>query len=195
MGGIGSGRHYRFKNVLTTDEARRIDIRFLKKDGSLRPGSGGVIRWFLNGEETNSVSYSVESDCLRLRFMCRQAGGDWIPHVETIHFDYTSCNYGGTRSWFRCPACNRRIAVLYGVGRRYLCRHRHRLPYTSQHESDADRMLRRAWAIRECLGASRNLMEPIFDKPKGMHWRTFNRLVKKERELARNCVRRILGSY
>jgi hypothetical protein len=36
--------------------------------------------------------------------------------------------------------------------------------------------MRKARKIRQKLGASMNLLEPIWQKPKGMHWRTFERL-------------------
>ena len=36
--------------------------------------------------------------------------------------------------------------------------------------------MRKSRKIRQELGASMNLLEPIWQKPKGMHWRTFERL-------------------
>jgi hypothetical protein len=39
--------------------------------------------------------------------------------------------------------------------------------------------MRKARKIRQGLGASMNLLEPIWQKPKGMHWRTFERLRQK----------------
>ena len=45
-------------------------------------------------------------------------------------------------------------------------------------------MVRKARKVRQCLGASHNLMEPVWEKPKGMHWNTLERLVKEERGAA-----------
>ena len=39
--------------------------------------------------------------------------------------------------------------------------------------------MRKARKIRQELGASMNLLESIWKKPKGMHWRTFDRLHQK----------------
>jgi hypothetical protein len=41
--------------------------------------------------------------------------------------------------------------------------------------------MRKARKIRERLGASNDLMEPILFKPKNMHQKTFDRLRKEEK--------------
>jgi len=72
------------------------------------------------------------------------------------------------------------VAVLYGLGPRFLCRHCYRLPYGSQNETFIDRMMRKARRIRQRLQASTDLTEPVWRKPKGMHRKTFDRLVREE---------------
>ena len=111
-----------------------------------------------------------------LSYRFRYKDGPWESVEQDISFDWTDCNYGGNRRWFLCPQCNRRVALLYGAWKYFLCRHCYGLTYSSQQESKPDRLMRKARKIRERLGASEDLFEPIFFKPKGMHKKTFDRL-------------------
>jgi hypothetical protein len=95
-----------------------------------------------------------------------------------VPLQWTPCNFGGERSWFICPGagCGRRVAVLYGPNRYFLCRHCYDLAYQSQRDNKMYRALHRAQDIRRRLGGSANMMEPFPEKPKGMHWSTYDRL-------------------
>ena len=183
MGGMGSGSWFRWGKKTTTEEVHRVDIRYLHKQGLLRcPGSTGSLSWSRGGEQTGSVRYRIEQDRLVLMYRYRLHGEDWRDVEEQVWFDRTPCNYGGERLWFLCPHCGKRVEVLYGAGARFLCRHCYTLPYGSQNETYMDRMMRKARKIRTRLGASESLMEPIREKPRGMHWKTFERLVRAEDE-------------
>ena len=67
----------------------------------------------------------------------------------------------------------------------FACRHRYQLVYDSQREAAYSRALSRAQAIRMKLGGSPNMAEDFPDKPKGMHWRTYD-LLCREAEDAQN---------
>jgi hypothetical protein len=105
-------------------------------------------------------------------------GGEWEEIQEPVPLSWTACNFGGERPWFICPGagCGRRVAVLYGPGRYFLCRHCYDLVYESQQEDGMNRALRRAQAIRERLGGSTTMMESFPEKPRGMHQGTYMRL-------------------
>jgi len=89
--------------------------------------------------------------------------------------------FGGERPWFVCSVasngvyCGRRVTKLYGAGRLFACRHCYRLAYASQQESAHQRGLGKSQKIRMQLGGSPNMLEEFPEKPKGMHWRTYER--------------------
>jgi hypothetical protein len=175
MGGYGSGRWYSWGGKTTTESQHRIDIRWLKKQGYVRPGNIGSLSWSRGQERTGSIGYRMEAHRMILNYRHRPHGGEWEEVEEVVNFDRTPCNYGGHRTWFLCPRCRRRVIVLYGAGKYFLCRHCHGLAYASQQESVTDRSARKERKIRERLGGS-NLFEPFPEKPKGMHWKTYQRL-------------------
>jgi hypothetical protein len=181
MGGPGSGTWYRWDKKTTTEEIHSVDIRYMRRRGLLKSSHFGTLSWSRpNGERTGWIRYQALDDRLVLMYRYRKSGDEWQGVEESISFDWTPCNYGGNRCWFLCPRCSRRVAVLYGLGPRFLCRHCYRLPYASQQENSIDRLKRKARKIRESLGASNNLGDPVWEKPKGMHWRMFERLLQEE---------------
>ena len=176
MGGIGSGRRNQSGNC-TTDEYRRLDVRRWQRDGFLAPGRTFGWEWTRNGETTASIQVRIDQGQAILSYRRRSSGGDWRHENYPVQLDWTPCTYGGQRAWFLCPAngCGKRVAVLYGGGI-FACRRCHRLAYPSQRETADDRAARRANTIRRRLGWPVGILNPRGGKPKGMRWRTFERL-------------------
>ena len=58
----------------------------------------------------------------------------------------------------------------------YACRRCHRLAYKCQRETPDDRASRQADKLRDRLGWEAGIHNGNGYKPKGMHWRTFERL-------------------
>jgi len=96
---------------------------------------------------------------------------------------WTPCRYGGMRCWFRCPACDRRCTRLFLplFLTRYACRQCHNLRYRSQRLSMPARWDHRADKIVATLGGEAD--DGLVYKPRGMHWRTFHRLMDRVQEL------------
>jgi hypothetical protein len=124
----------------------------------------------------------------------RRRGEPWEEIKQTIWLTWTSCHYGGQRPWWRCPGCDRRVAVLYGAGERFLCRRCYDLVYPSQRESLADRAMRRGQKVLERLGWHGSLLAFDPEKPKGMHWKTY-RLYEKAQDLKLKGLRALVERF
>ena len=192
MGGIGSGQGFRWSSKATTESQHRIDIRWLKRRGYLRAGSTGSMSWSRGGEPTGSIGFRMKPNQIILSYRRKSDGDEWEEVEQTIWFDHTPCNFGGHRTWFRCPHCRRRVALLYGVSKFFLCRHCYGLTYTTQQLSSGDRLMEKARKIRQRMGGSDDLSEPFPGKPKGMHWRTYWRLCE-EAEQAEEIAWMLIG--
>src|SRR5215210_975174 len=185
LGGVGSGNWYRFDKKSTTGECHSVDVRYLHREGLLEPRHRFSLRWSRADTETGSIGGMVSSggdgrpERVLLLYRHRSGlGQEWADVQEPVSLEWTACNFGGRRPWFICPGagCGRRVAILYGLGRYFLCRYCYDLVYESQRENAMTRALRRAQAVRERLGGSANMTKPFPEKPKGMHWATYERL-------------------
>jgi hypothetical protein len=176
MGGIGSGRRNQ-SGKATTSDRRPLDIRRLQRDGLLTPGRSCSWQWRCYGQEVASIQIRAEAGQVILNYQNRSNGGDWQPKEYPICVEWTDCNLGGQRAWFRCPAmgCGKRVAILY-AGAIFTCRHCQKLAYACQRETLDDRSARRADTLRRRLQWPAGILNGTGGKPKGMHWRTFERL-------------------
>lgn len=181
MGGIGSGRQSQGNGRSTVESCKAIDVRWMRRAGYLEPGMRGQLFWKRNGKPSGDICWRAEPGRLVLSFRHRSPGKDWQAVEQSLPIVWTPCRFGGERPWFQCPGvvnghhCGRRVAKVYADGPYFLCRHCYGLAYACQTEGPLDRLARRADKLRESLGG-----EPGFDalpppKPKGMHWRNYQR--------------------
>jgi hypothetical protein len=175
MGGFGSGRRPRPGARRPVEDFNPIDIRRLHRDGFLKPGRFLTLSWSCGGEPAGMADIQVETGGIRLIYRVQTGDGD--PGVnQPVDIIHTPCHYGGSRPWFRCPDCARRVAVLYGAGKYFLCRHCHNLAYRSQSLNKSGRLLEKALKIKRRLGVNGGIREPALFRPKGMRQKTFDRL-------------------
>jgi hypothetical protein len=135
-------------------------------------------------------SINVEAEChfVTIKYRSRSYGEDWSDVEQRVGVVWTPCRFGGERPWLVCSVasngvyCGRRVIKLYSAGRLFACRHCYRLAYTSQQESAHQRGLSKSQKIRMRLGGSASMLDEFPEKPKGMHWRTFDRLCRKHDE-------------
>ena len=112
-------------------------------------------------------------------------------HAKAIRLDYSfkgksygydvgittsSCHYGNYRYWFNCPNCNKRVGVLYCAGV-YVCRHCIGANYATQLMQPIDKLFRKVAKIRHRLGWPQGIAHGHGNRPKGMHRKTYDRLV------------------
>lgn len=180
------GRHS-YSGRSTVSDLRSIDVRRWNRDGLLHPHRAFAWQWSLDGRVVASISVLTETGRVTLSYNHRREGSDWQAAQYPLHLEWTPCNFGGKRPWFLCPNCGRRVAILYG-GERFACRRCHNLAYPSQREKDYDRAGRRADRIRKKLDWEPGALNGRGWKPKGMHWRTFERLVAEHDAFVRSML-------
>lgn len=181
MGGFGSGRRAE-KYLQTTDDLRALDVRWLQRNGFLKSPGKKTVGWYVNGRQEGRVGLVVSTRHVRLSYRYCRSGEAWRSVEYPVALEWLPCHYGGSRAWFRCPACNRRVALLY-VAELFACRHCHKLAYTSQRECSEDRRIRQMEKYRERLGWEPGFLNGRGIKPPRMHWRTFNWLRTKHDRL------------
>ncbi len=176
MGGYGSGRRWGSARG-QVEACRSLDVRWLQREGSLRPGLTLSLSWSdrETGRKTASIGVRTYDNLVVLSYRYRRDGEEWQDVEEPVEITRTRCAFGGQRPWFVCP-CGRRVAILYSAGVHYLCRSCYRLAYACQSEGPADRAMTRARNIRLRLGGSPSLLDPFPLKPKHMRWSTYGRL-------------------
>jgi hypothetical protein len=176
------------------EDCRSIDLAWLRREGCLTPGYLERITWSRGGNKTASVNYRIEPTGLRLIYRTCRNGEEWRDIDEVFPFVYTATNFAGRRRWLQCLSCGRRCRVLYG-GAYFRCRRCHGLKYESQYEPAWLRDTICAQKIRERHGGSGSLDEPFPDKPKGMHWRTYEFLVAEDERLTAIWVHAMSANF
>lgn len=120
-------------------------------------------------------------------------GGESRDVSYLVRLEYTDCNFGGSRPWFRCPTnaggCDRRVGKLYlpiytDQGR-FLCRECYDLGYRSSRTSgddlkQAELRYRRAFAKADAENRRAHPNNAPYrpERPKGMHHDTFEDLLE-----------------
>lgn len=177
--------------------SRQLDVRQLVRTGRLLDGLDFGWSWSRNGTKLATIHLTVRPDQVLMHYSRRLQNGQWDNSVSDVRLERTPCHLGGERVWWLCPepSCSRRVAVLY-AGDRIACRHCHDLGYLCQGESAEGRAARQANKIRRKLGWPVGILNFPGGKPKGMHWKTFERMQaihERHSQTALACISESLG--
>ncbi|MDX8381901.1 MAG: hypothetical protein R8M14_07305 [Ghiorsea sp.] len=176
MGGYSSGRRGWRQKV---EAQHSVDIRWMKRKGWLKEGFTGTLTWTCSGEPSGNINFNIENGTLILSYNQRVNGGKWEAINAVIFLNETSCNYGGFRVWMVCPRCQCNCAKIYLIGQKPSCRKCNDLAYYSEAETQLDRTFRKARKVQGKLGYEGCCLDAFVSKPKGMHWKTYNRYCER----------------
>jgi|694.fasta_scaffold151398_3 hypothetical protein len=180
MGGYGSGQRY---GRPTADESRRIDIAWMIRKGLALPGAirGGTLSWSRGDQPSGRISYTADMfdpdhSRLVLQYTITERG-EVQEYTQRIALSYTVPPYGGKRWWMHCPVNGQRVGKLYMPpgANSFASRTALRLGYQSQRNAPRDAAFERLFRLQKKLGCPQGWEMPI-RRPKGMHWRTYQRL-------------------
>jgi hypothetical protein len=180
MGGFGSGYYGSNPGKMAVEQCKSIDIRRWQRD-ALLSGPSFVWSWLDDrGQTKASISVNPKDDFLILDYRANDE-----PIATKVLFSETVTGFG-TRKWFACPSCSGRCAVLYLKGKYFACRKCHNLNYrSSQLSGDSVYYHRQLEKLCKVLDAEYEpLTHCVPSKPKNMHWRTYQKHVKRYRYLA-----------
>jgi hypothetical protein len=198
MGGWGSGRRQDCVGSPrgTVDGYQAVDVNWLARHCYLRPGCSANLSWSRDGESLGSIRIEARgtdgrTELVVFHYRSQANSHQWEDVEQVTLLTWTPCHFGGSRPWFLCAGseCHRRVGKLYAAGKFFLCRRCYGLVYESQRANARHRALYRARKFRERLGGSANLTEPFPEKPKGLHWDTYERL----RDAALDAQQRFVG--
>ena len=174
MGGRGSGRQSSYSGKTETSDSMPLDIRKITRKGLLVQGNCFSWQWLVNDRKVAGISVRVGFDNGMVLSYRKKSTGEVVE--QQVQTQTSPCHLGGQRHWFTCPQCSKRVAVLYAPGRYFACRQCGGLGYATQKEGAGERASTKADKLRKRLGWQAGILNADGGKPKGMHWKTYQRL-------------------
>src|SRR5262245_2114491 len=186
MGGVGSGRWRAGETRLVLERADYLDVWQLAHQGVLQAGVQSVITWRAGQSSAVVITLTCtqREGVLTCTIQRRGAEGSLVSQAVVVAQQVGSF---GTRVFWQCSACGRRIVRLYdGPSGVFLCRHCLHLPYASQSEAESERLRRRLVRLRQRLGLVGGDVERSvwsYGRPWGMHQHVYERLGRQAEDV------------
>lgn len=167
----------------TFDAMLQVDVRRLARWAGKHPGWKGTLRWEPSGSEARYTLLRDFEHGVGLLTVSWATEGRRVVRAP-VHLVTTRPRYGGLRWWVLCPGCSRRCAVLaIAAGTHLACRVCLDLAYQSQRQKPHEREIERSKQLRRRHGGPASVLEPWFEKPPRMHWRTWENMCMEDRAL------------
>lgn len=172
----------RWRERVPLESGLKLDIDRLIRDDIMRPGEHSICR----------VTWRTGDGYIRdtARTVAEMRPGQYprlcIEHSDgkqDISLCFAYRHFGGRQWYFTCPKTHDRVRVLWKPpGSPYFASRQafgRQVAYGSQFETPRDRALTAARKIRRRLGGDHwtSILDGFPAKPKGMRWRTYNRLI------------------
>lgn len=185
----------------TADDALRLDVCRLIREGEIRPGARTLRRLEWRDGATGALlaSLCMEADLrtagaelVRLRFVA-----DGTARTQVVRLVTTRTSFGARRWWWCCPISRRRARILLLVpgGPAFASRTALGLTYRSQRLGPTDRVIARARLLRRSLGISDTdllVMPRTIRRPSGMRRAKYHAILA-EIEAATTAIRQHYG--
>ncbi len=181
MGGFGSGRYDQVRSTGSVEQATRIDLRAIRRGLAHKHAS----RLTLDSSERFELSANIIVGVLEIASL----EGSELHLIASLQIVEHSRHYGGYQSYLVCPECEMRYQTLYMNNEKEIaCRKCLNLCYDSQYQSPPIRHQVKANKLRKQLGGKPGLINPLPDKPRYMHWKSYWEKVEKIRELEQKHI-------
>jgi len=166
---------------IKAESTQRIEIRRWVREGRFDGSHYFSAGWNRGGEPTGSISVHTTRDSAVLSYRIKDFHSDeWQDKREHVPVVLTTCHYGGTRRWFRCPVCQRRCELLYLRAYRFACRLCQKVAYSSQTGGPIDRLTHKFHKLQGRIADG---------KPKAMRRVTYARIWEQVNEIEALCDR------
>ncbi len=120
------------------------------RNGALRKGDQSTVAWQFRDEQIGHGEIRSHGNSITLDYRMRSGDDELHREKVEIGLDFTSVHFGGERSWFLCPSCDRRCLSLYWLGQ-FECRKCHDLVYQTARVDSLQRLEVRLDKVRSKL--------------------------------------------
>lgn len=191
MGGYGSGKRVGSRQRPIKGESLRVSSTYLHQEDLIQRGQefekSSTLTYTSNRRKGKStIGITTLPNEIQIDYtITDKRSGDKQEFSYSVTVEWTECNFGGYRPWFRCPSanCNERVEKLYKPPNEnyFACRHCHDISYhrcnISGKPTDIAMYKKRRLAdkLDEDEPDVRVGLTPP-NKPKDMHWETYNDL-------------------